>query len=399
VKTRKARDKPLPPMYPGATMIGKEEKKAVVAVLDTQSLFRYYGPKFLNKVRSFENAFAEKIGVKYALGVTSGTASLLTSLTAAGVGVGDEVIIPAYTWIATATSVMATRATPVLSEVDRSLTLDPHDLEAKITERTKAVIPVHMRGISCKMDEIMRIAKEHGLTVIEDCAQSCGASYQGRRIGSIGDIGTFSFQLNKIITAGEGGAITTNEKKLFERAVMFHDMAALTREEFWGKFEGEPLFGLNFRMSEVTGAILLEQLKKLDRILSLTRKAKQAIKKGIEDLEGIEFREVPDPKGDTGICLIFFLENPEKARAFADTLCKNNLTGPGYGTFVIYDPSKPDWHVYAHWKKVTPFKGNECPRTLELLGRAVHMDVSPLLTKQDISQLIDGIRMVAKKLS
>jgi len=399
MKGRKIRDKPLPPMYPGATMIGKEEKKAVMEVLDAQSLFRYYGPKFLNKVRKFETAFANEIGVMYALGVTSGTASLLTSLMAAGVKAGDEVIIPAYTWIATATSVMATRATPVLAEVDGSLTLDPEDLETKITEKTKAVIPVHMRGIGCKMDEIMRIAKEHRLAVIEDCAQSCGASYRGKRIGSIGDMGAFSFQLNKVITAGEGGAITTNEKRLFERAVMFHDMAALVREEFWGKFESEPLYGLNFRMSEIAGAILLEQLKKLDKILSLTRRAKQAIKKGIEDVKAIEFREVPDQKGDTGICLIFFLENAGKAKAFADALCKNNLTGPGYGTFVIYDPSKPDWHVYAHWKRVTPFKGDECPRTLELLGRAVHMDVSPLLTKQDISQIIDGIRMLAKELS
>ena len=386
-------------MYPGATMIGEEEKAAVADVLNSQSLFRYQGPKFLGKVSAFEAAFAEKMGVKYAVGVSSGTSSLFVSLTAAGVGVGDEVIIPAYSWVATAAAVMATKAVPVLAEVDSSLTLDPNDFEAKITEKTKAVIPVHMRGISCRMTEISRIAKDRALVVIEDCAQSCGASYQGKKLGSIGDIGAFSFQLNKILTAGEGGAVTTNEKKLFERAVMSHDIAALWREKFWGKFESHPFLGLNFRMNEITGAILLEQLKKLNRILTLTRKAKRALKEGIEGLDGIEFREIPDPEGDAGISLIFYLENHEKAKAFADALCMNNLTGPGYGTFVMYDAARPDWHVYPHWKRVTSFRGDECPRTLELLGRAVHMDVSPLLTKTDTDDIINGICMVNKQLS
>ena len=371
-------------------MIGKEEIRAVSKVLQARSLFRYHGPKLLNKVRTFEDTFSKMIGTSYALGVSSGTAAVLTALRAAGVGAGDEVIIPAYTWIATASSVMATQATPVVADVDRSLTLDPSDLEAKITAKTKAVIPVHMRGVSCRMDEIMRIAKKHGLLVVEDCAQSLGASYHGKQIGSIGDIGAFSFQLKKVITAGEGGAVTTNQRPLFERAVMFHDMAALI-EEFWGKFQSEPIYGLNFRMTEITGAILLEQLKKLRKILRLVKNAQKSIREGIRSVKEIQLREIPDPEGDIGISLIFFLETANKARELVEFLCENNLTGPGYGTHVVYDPSKMDWHIFAFWKGIVPLKGDECQKTLGLLSRAVHMDVSPLLTRRDINQIVEGI--------
>ena len=415
------RKNPLPPTFPGAMMIGEEEKRAVMEVLDSKALFRYYGPeRSLNKTKKFEEEFAEYMGTKYALAVSSGTAALCAALTAAGIGPGDEVIVPAYTWIASALSVVACRAIPVIAEIDKSLTLDPEDVEAKITDRTKAVMPVHMRGVGCRMDEITKIAKDHGLIVIEDNAQSCGGEYKGRKLGSIGDIGIFSFQLNKIITAGEGGAVITNNKEFFERAVMFHDVASLREgPKVWWKFETEPIMGLNYRMSEISAAILIEQLHKLDRILSAMRRNKEKIKKGISDIEGIEFRDVPDPEGDTGVCLMFFLPTAEKARQFAEALRAENIDGPGYGTHVAYIPGKPDWHVYPYWspllKKRTftdegcPFtcpyyKGkieyseDMCPKTLDLLSRTVHMDVSPLLTEEDIDTIIEGFHTVSKKI-
>jgi len=402
-------------------MIGAEEKKAVMEVLDSMALFRYYGPKgSLNKTKRFEDEFAKYMGTEYALAVSSGTPALLVALTAAGVGPGDEVIVPAYTWIASALSVVASRAVPVIAEADKSLTLDPQDFESKITERTKAVMPVHMRGVGCRMNEILKIAKKHGLTVIEDNAQSCGGEYKGKRLGSIGDIGMFSFQLNKIITAGEGGAVITNDKNLFERCVMVHDVASLREgPKVWWQFEAEPIIGLNFRMSEISAAILIEQLHKLDKVLDAARKNKQRIKSGISDVKGIEFREVPDPKGDTGICLMLFLPTAEKAQKFVEALRAENIDGPGYGTHVAYVPGKPDWHVYTYWypllqkrtftEEGCPFtcpyyKGkieyseDMCPKTLNLLGRTVHMDVSPLLTEDDVDSVIEGVHKVAKRI-
>jgi len=421
VSRKPVRDKPLPPTFPGAMMIGEEEKKAVLEVLDAKALFRYYGPKgSLNKTKKFEGEFAKYMGTEYALAVSSGTPALCIALTAAGIGPGDEVIVPGYTWIASALSVVASRAVPVIAEVDKSLTLDPGDFEAKITERTKAVMPVHMRGIGCKMDEITKIAKRHGLIVIEDNAQSCGGGYKGRKLGSIGDVGMFSFQLNKIITAGEGGALITSNKELFERCITIHDVASSGQgPRVWWKFETEPIMGLNYRMNEISSAILIEQLKKLDRILNATRRNKRKIKKGISDLEGIEFREVPDPEGDTGICLMFFLPTADKAQKFAEALRAENVDGPGYGTHVAYIRGRSDWHVSAYWdpllqkrtftKEGCPFtcphyKGkveyseDMCPKTLSLLSKAVHMDVSPLLTEDDIDSIIEGVHRVAKKI-
>jgi len=417
--TKPVRDHPLPPTFPGAMMIGEEEKRAVIEVLENQSLFRYYGPKFLSKVKSFEREFAQYMRVNHVLGLTSGTGSLMTALAGISVGPGDEVIIPAYAWIATATSVLASRAIPVIAEVDKSLTLDPRDFEAKISERTKAVIPVHMRGVSSKMDVTTSIAKKHDIKVIEDVAQSCGGSFKGKKLGAIGDVGAYSFQLNKVITAGEGGAITTNDKAIFDRAVMFHDVAGVAREDFWGGFTTQPIIGVNFRMSEITGAILIEQLHKLDKILSVTRRNKAVIKKGISDVKGIEFREIPDAQGDTGISLMFFLPSAEKAQEFAEALRAENIYGDGYGTFVPYIPEKPDWHVYAHWRTILEkrtftlegcpyscrfytgkisYSPSMCPNTLDLLGRAVHMDVSPLLTEEDIDDIIEGVHKVAASL-
>ena len=415
------RKKPLPPTFPGAMMIGEEEKKAVIEVLESKALFRYYGPeRCLYKTKKFEDEFAEYMGTKYALAVSTGTAALCIALTAAGVGPGDEVVVPGYTWIASALSVVACRAVPVIAEVDKSLTLDPEDVEAKITERTKAIIPVHMRGIGCRMDEIMKIAKDHGLTVIEDNAQSCGGEYKGKKLGSIGDIGMFSFQLNKIITAGEGGALITNNKDLFERCIMIHDVASLREgPKVWWKFETEPIMGLNYRMNEISAAILIEQLHKLDKVLDAMRRNKEKIKKGISDIEGLELRDVPDPEGDTGVCLMFFLPTAEKAQQFAEALRAENIDGPGYGTHVAYIPGKPDWHVYTYWypllqkrtftKEGCPFtcpyyKGtveyseDMCPKTLDLLSRTVHMDVSPLLTEEDIESIIEGVHETAQKI-
>jgi 8-amino-3,8-dideoxy-alpha-D-manno-octulosonate transaminase len=389
------RKKPLPPMFPGAMMIGEQEKRAVLRILGSRSLFRYYGPKFQGAVNSFEEEYARYIGTKHAIGVSSGTGALYVAVAGAGIKPGDEVILPAYTWISSAVSVVAHGGVPVVAEVDRSLTMDPKSAESKITDKTRAIMPVHMRGVGSRMDKIMSIAKEHGLKVIEDCAQACGGSFHGKKLGSIGDVGIFSFQLNKIVTAGEGGAVVTNDEAIWQRCLMAQDCAAVVGVGRT-KITEEPIIGLNFRMNEITGAIMREQLKKLDRILTMMRRNKRRVKDGIKDIEGIEFRELPDPEGDTGICIIFFLESDEKAAKFAEALNAENI-----GSSTLYRPNSPDGHIYLYWRSIvkkTGFNEKNCPKTLDLLGRAVHIDISPQLTKEDTDDIVEAVHKVADAL-
>jgi dTDP-4-amino-4,6-dideoxygalactose transaminase len=409
-----ARTRPDPPMFPGGMEIGEEERQAVLDVLESKNLFRYYGVTDRpSKVAQFEQAFARHMGAKYALGVTSGTAALHTGLVALGIGPGDEVIVPAYTFIASAAAVIAANAIPIIAEVDDSLTLDPADVERKITPYTKAIMPVHMRGAPCDMDAIMALARRRNLLVIEDVAQSDGGSYKGKRLGTFGDVGCFSLQYHKIITSGEGGVVLTDDKRLYDRARMFHDSAGAWRrgeqstvEPFTG--------GTNYRMSEITGALALAQLGKLEDLLARMRRNKRIIREGIADLAQIQLRRLHDPEGDTGICLIFFVENGERAKLVAEALRAERVSAGS-----MYDEGVPDWHIYRHWTHIlhkrtaTPtgcpftcpfYKGKAeysedmCPRTLELLGRAVHLNVSPLLTEQDCEETVAAIRKVARAL-
>ena len=240
-----AKRRPDPPMYPGGMAIDREEEQAVLEVLRTKRLFRYYGPaEGESKVASLEKAFAQFMGVEYAVAVNSGTSALISGLQGLGVGPGDEVIVPAYTWIASAAAVLTVGAIPVIAEVDSSLTLDPEDVRARITPYTKAIMPVHMRGAPCDMKSILEIAREYGLKVLEDTAQADGASYGGRKLGSMGDAGCFSLQFNKIITSGEGGMVVTGDEEVWRRALMFHDVigaaqAGIPREQM--------IWGANFR--------------------------------------------------------------------------------------------------------------------------------------------------------
>ncbi len=275
-----AKTNPAPPMYPGGMAIDAEEEQAVLEVIRSKRLFRYYGPEpGPSKVEELENKFAAHLGTQFALAVTSGTAALICGLQAIGVGPGDEVIIPAYTWIASASAVLAVGGVPVLAEVDQSLTLDPGDVEKKISPDTKAILPVHMRGTPCRMDAILEIAGRHGLKVVEDVAQADGASYKNRRLGTWGNVGCFSLQFNKIITSGEGGIVATNDEALWKRALQYHDVIGGLRN---GIPPEETLWGINFRMPELLAAVMLVQLRRLDGLLSAMRARKQMLISGIE---------------------------------------------------------------------------------------------------------------------
>ncbi|MBX2999668.1 MAG: DegT/DnrJ/EryC1/StrS family aminotransferase [Caldilineaceae bacterium] len=406
-----AKGRPNPPMYPGGMEIGPEEEEAVLEVLRSKRLFRYYGPNAgPSKVEALEKAFAAHMGTRRALAVTSGTAALICALQGLGVGPGDEVIVPAYTWIASASAVMAVGGIPIMAEVDETLTLDPADVERRITPYTKAIMPVHMRGAPCRMDALTAIARQHGLTIIEDTAQANGASFGGRRLGSIGDVGIFSLQFNKIITAGEGGVVITDDDQIWQRALMFHDVVGGQRNNI---APAEILWGVNFRMAELLAAVALVQLKRLDGLLDAMRQRKRMLKDGIAPVlaaKGFRFREMADPAGDAAIALVFFVDRPETAHWAAGALKAENINAS-----VLYSPDRSDYHIYPHWAPImnqkawTPDGGpwrwaqrpieytpDMCPRSLDLLGRAIHLDISPLLTNEDVEEMIDGITRVVE---
>jgi dTDP-4-amino-4,6-dideoxygalactose transaminase len=363
--------------------VGPREVAAAVKVLARGDLARYSTSGTSNTTK-FERELAAWMGTRHGLAVNSGTTALICALVGAGIGPGDEVLVPAYTWVSTAAAPLAVGAVPVLVEVDESLTIDPVDLERKITPATRAVIPVHMINLVCDMTSIMSIAGEHGLVVIEDACQAIGVRHQGRPVGSIGAAGVFSFNQHKNIKCGEGGAVVTNDDRMHARAGMYHDVGSYERSE---RFEtDEPLFvGVNGRMPELCAAVLRPQLRRLDAQIRLRQKRRQALLDQLQETSRIPFRVAPhhDPDSAVGVALLF--DEPEQAIEFGRTK----------GARRLFDTGR---HVYTNWQsllakrthhpRLDPFAwaGREitydadtCPRTLDLLARACTVEVAPEL--------------------
>jgi dTDP-4-amino-4,6-dideoxygalactose transaminase len=382
-------------MFPGGMEVGREEIAALTRVIESKNVFRYYGVgDGPDEVLSFEREFAEHMGAKHALGVNAGSSALICALIGAGVGDGDEVIVPAYTWNATPNAVLASRAIPVLAEIDESLTLDPEDVERRITPRTRAILPVHMRGAPAAMEALTAIAKQHELVLIEDVCQAAGATYRGRRLGTFGDAGAFSLQFNKIITTGEGGVLITDRDDLLELALDVHDCANSVRRGV-----GLPKFaGFNFRASELTGAMARVQLTRLDGLLERMRANHARLTSSISGLPGLTLRRQNDDDGDAGIAVIAFADSPALA---AEAVAA--LNAEGVLAMQIYSPATPDLHVYPYWAPVLEALAAagadppDCPRTLELLERSIHVDVSPLCEEQDLDEIAFAFEKVAKQ--
>lgn len=357
---------------PGACWIGEEEKREVMEVLNSGWLFRYGDPKdpnFKQKVFTFEKQFADYCGVNHALATSSGTSSLLVSLIAMGLKPGDEVIVPAYTFVASYTAIIFAGLVPVLAEIDESLTLDPEDVERRMTPKTKAILPVHMLGNPCNMDAIMDIAKRHGLMVLEDTCQAAGGSYHGRKLGSIGQMGAFSLNIFKTITAGDGGVVITNDRELYERAFAVHDQGH--RPLRTGVEVGQrSILGLNFRVNELVGALAIAQLGKIDRIVNTLRAKKAKLKASIGDANGFRFRTLGDPEGECAtLCTVIF-DTADKAAAVSKALKTKTIDQSG-------------WHVYANMEHINrhlqemgqPHGKGAYPRTDDLLSRAMNISV------------------------
>ena len=328
------------------------------------------------------------------------------ALKAAGIGPGDKVIVPACTFLATAGAVICAGAVPVFAEIDESLSLDPDHLEEVIDKDTKAVIPVPILGNPCQIDRILEIAGRHHLTVIEDAAQSCGASYHGKRVGTSGQINTFSLQMNKIMTTGEGGVVVTDDPKLYERAVRYHDQGMFRESEGFlnSSAEADVFVGQNYRMSEFSGAVALEQVRKLDEMLEKMRWAKRAVKEQLKGTPGFCFRRINDEEGDAGNALILLLDDPARVQPFLDAICAEGVPfsrlyngEPVYMNPQILYQRTPDGSGFP-FSMVDPpvaYTPDMCPISVGILSRNVELMIGTTWTQQDIEDVVHAVRKVA----
>lgn len=405
--------RPRPANGLGCMLVGKEEREFVLDVLDRQELFRYYGKNAQEPppmARTLERKFEEIVGVRYALAVTSGTAALETALGALGVGPGDEVIIPAYSWISCFTAVVRIGARPVLAEIDDTLCLDPAEISRLRTKRTKAVMVIHYQGVAADMEPIVREARQAGLPILEDCAESAGAFYRDRRIGSWGDIAIFSFQHQKTLTSGEGGMVVTNDPRLYERAVRMADVGMYRPYHAKIKPPSEKSFpGAQYRMSELQAAVARAQVNRLEHIRSHCRKLYHRVFQQIRNLPGLCFRRIPDPDGATLFELYFLLDSPRLASSFREELDALNINcRQTTGTYCHY---RRDYCVngLAHAGNANPFRDlrpwpaegyrpEDFPATESLVHRFVALPLGVLYTDEDADYIARGVAYVHRKI-
>ena len=394
--------------FPGAYWLDEQEDQAVLDVLHAGSLFRYYGLGEAKHADAYEAAAREYYGVRYALGVNSGTGALIASLTALGIGPGCEVILPAFMWVASVGAVVQVNAIPVLCEVDDSFCIDPVDLEKKITSRTKLILPIHMAGSPCDMDAVMEVARKHGIPVLEDCAQANGGTFQGRKLGAFGAMGIFSLQLNKNMTFGEGGLIITNDEKLYHRAFSAHDMGLIRKN---GRLAAPEQYAIAWgggrRMSELCGAVASVQIKKLPRIVEHMRASNNRIKALLRGTPGLEFRRLNDAEGDTGTFLILALSDENKVLAAVAKMKEFGLHNvfriADYGLHIYYNipslvgkaplsPAGNPWSLAENSQSAYSYDKGTCPRSDALFARSILLPIPSRLTAEQEESAVAAIR-------
>jgi dTDP-4-amino-4,6-dideoxygalactose transaminase len=359
--------------------VGLREWLALAPVFASGKLARY-SDETGGPLGRFEADFCAKFGVRHALTTSCGTGALISALIAAGVGPGDEVLVPAYTWIATAAAPLAAGAVPVLVDIDQTLTMDPADILRKITPQTRAIIPVHMSNMVCDMDSIMRIARDKDLLVIEDACQAVGLHYKAKRVGTIGNSGAFSFNQFKNMNCGEGGAVVTDDARLFARARMYHDIGSMFRGHLDNANE-PALLGVNFKASQIQGAMLNVQLKRLDPMIARMRERYHVMSEILSKNKRLRVGPHNDVDNAAGLHVIF--ETSDDAKQFAE---ENKR-----GVYRLYDSSR---HVYTNWQPVlqqrtghpamNPFLWTDrrieytpdsCAQTLDILKRTCRISL------------------------
>jgi 8-amino-3,8-dideoxy-alpha-D-manno-octulosonate transaminase len=401
-------------VMPGFEFFGAEEKKHVNEVLDTGILMRYGFDAPRNgiwKSKELEAAICNTFGCNHAQLTSSGTAALTTAMAALGIGAGDEVIMPSFTFVASFEAVISMGAIPVLVDVDETLTLNPIAVQAAITPKTKCVMPVHMCGSMADLDALKTICELNNLILLEDACQSIGGTYKGKKLGTIGHAGTFSFDFVKTITCGEGGVVMTNNKDVYTKADLFtdhgHDHLGVDRGA-----DLHPYLGYNFRISELHAAVGLAQIQKLPTFLEIQRKNQAKIKQALAQFSEITFRQVPDEEGDSCSFLSWFLPTEELTRAFAAEM---KVRGILAGNFYWYDNN---WHYIKKWDHLKQVKSlyplsNEQKIALQnlqtqnfsksdaIMSRCISTAISLLWTEEQlqdkINKMVEVLKVVLKK--
>jgi dTDP-4-amino-4,6-dideoxygalactose transaminase len=415
------RKEPLPLEFPGVHYMDEEEVEAVNRVLRSRSLFRYYGINLQKEVETFEAEFAKFLGVSHAVAVSSGTAALNVALAALGVGPGQEVIVPAYMWVSVAAAVVGRGAIPVLADIDDTFCLNPKTLEDRISSKTSGIIVVHMSGAPADVKAIREIARRRNLFLLEDCAQCVGGSVDGKRVGSFGDIATFSFQMNKNMTSGEGGCVAVNDQRLYQRAFACHDLGYV-RDDQGRLILTDPdlcLWGQGCRLDELRGAVLRVQLRKLPGIVASMHRSKYRIRKALEKFPEIQLRRIVDPAGDTSSFLITTYADAETARNVNKALrAEGIVTFPQgisdvlmteWGFHLYYniaslvqrtsvDRSGFPWDLAENAGSRMQYAKGACPVADSLFERSIIIAIPSSLTEQDEDTVVRAFEKVYRAL-
>jgi len=393
---------------PGFEIFGDEERTEIADVLESGVLFRYGFENMRNghfKALSFEKELCALTQSGFSHLCSSGTAALCVAMTSCGIGAGDEVIVPPFTFVATFEAVLSIGAIPVFAEIDDTLCLDPEKLDSFITDQTKAVIPVHMCGSMARINKIKDVCDRHDLILLEDACQSIGGTFEGKALGRFGKAGCYSFDAVKTVTCGEGGGIITDDQNVYDHLHMVsdhgHDHIGNDRG-----LENHPVLGMNYRISELNAAVGLAQLRKLPHMIKLQKQFKHQIKESLTDISDISFRHIPDEAGDTATFLTFFLPDEKRAREVSEKLSSAGVTGCPYW----YDNN---WHYIKKWEHLKnlagaarlpvetyqncPDYGNiHLPQSDEYMKRAISMQIMLGWTEQDLEQRIQKIKGVFK---
>ena len=396
---------------PGFELWSDEERKEVNEVLETGILMRYgfdAPRKGKWKAKELEEAICNRFGSNYAQLTSSGTSALTTALAALGIGAGDEVIMPSFTFVASFEAVLSVGAVPVLVDIDETLTLNPDAVRKVISPKTKCVMPVHMCGSMADIDALVSICKEHDLVLLEDACQSIGASYKGKHVGTIGNAGTFSFDFVKTITCGEGGAVMTNDKDVYIKCDGYSDHGQVHIGADRGA-DVHPFLGYNYRISELHAAVGLAQIRRLDQFLKIQKQNHQQLKNILSQVPEISFRKIPDPAGDSCTFLSWFLPTEEITRAVVNEFKAQNILA---GNFYWYDNN---WHYLRKWdhlknssslsplndaqqQALKKLRSQDLSESDAIMSRCVSSSISLLWTEDQVREKGEKMMSVIKKL-
>lgn len=393
---------------PGFELFDETEKQQVNEVMEKGFTFRYNFDGMRNdvwKARELESMICDTLQVNHAHLVSSGTTALSTALASAGIGAGDEVIVPPFTFVASVEAIVLAGAIPVFAEIDETLTLSAEGIEAVITPRTKAVNFVHMCGSMGHMDDIKAVCDKHNLVLLEDACQATGGTYKGKALGTLGQVGTLSFDSVKTISCGEGGAVLTNDETIYNHAHQYsdhgHDHIGMDRGA-----ESHPIMGSNYRISEMNAAVGVAQWKKLDRILEIQRKNKKALKEALSQYEEVAFRVIPDEAGDNAGFLSVIMPTEARAKEVVKALAEENIPA----VFYWY---ANNWHYLKNWTHIQNMKGPaklpieliadrpdytqvKTPKSDDIMSRTFSMLINLSWSEADIQQRIDAFAKIFK---